>query len=64
MILFDIASGRGRLDGWKKDLWENCHIGIPWQDKEANDAVIFGFLVNWFFAKVVFINICTISNVE
>ncbi|KAL1237705.1 Glycogen [starch] synthase [Trichinella spiralis] len=48
VILFDITTAAWRLDQWKKELWDSCHIGIPWQDNESNDAVIFGFLVCWF----------------
>jgi glycogen(starch) synthase len=44
VVLFDIGSAAWKLDAWKHDLWEKCHIGVPWQDKETNDCVIFGFL--------------------
>lgn len=51
VILFDIGSGACKLNEWKNELWESSHIGIPWQDRESNDAVIFGFLTVWLLAK-------------
>ncbi|XP_071954887.1 glycogen [starch] synthase, muscle-like [Antedon mediterranea] len=51
VILFDIGFASHMLDQWKKDLWELAHIGIPWHDKESNDAVIFGNLVQWFIGE-------------
>lgn len=37
------------------ELWDDCHIGIPWHDKDCNDAVILGFLVAIFLQKVLFL---------
>ncbi|CDW61342.1 Glycogen syn domain containing protein, partial [Trichuris trichiura] len=54
VVLFDIGTSAWRLDNWKKELWDSCHVGIPWQDHESNDAVIFGFLVAWFLQEVIF----------
>ncbi|KAF8566417.1 hypothetical protein P879_02814 [Paragonimus westermani] len=51
VVLFDIGSSAWRIDSWKKDLWESCNIGIPVQDSECNDAVIFGALVAWFLEE-------------
>uniref|UniRef100_A0A5S6QHT1 Glycogen [starch] synthase n=1 Tax=Trichuris muris TaxID=70415 RepID=A0A5S6QHT1_TRIMR len=51
VVLLDIGTSAWRLDNWKKELWDSCHIGIPWQDHESNDAVIFGFLVAWFLQE-------------
>lgn len=51
VVLFDIGSSAWRIDSWKKDLWESCNIGIPVQDSECNDAVIFGALVAWFLGE-------------
>ncbi|XP_046573729.1 glycogen [starch] synthase-like [Haliotis rubra] len=48
VILFDIGSAAWKLDEFKHELWEKSNIGIPWHDREANDAVIFGALVSWF----------------
>jgi len=48
VLLFDIASAAWKLDEWKRELWESMHIGVPWHDKESNDAIIFGFLTTWF----------------
>ena len=54
VILFDIGSAAWKLEEWKRDIWESLHIGIPWHDRESNDAVIFGFLTVWFIAEVRF----------
>lgn len=51
VVLFEIGSAAWRLDGWKTEFWEACHIGIPWHDRESNDALIFGFLVAWFLGE-------------
>ncbi|CAH1786075.1 unnamed protein product [Owenia fusiformis] len=51
VILFDIGSAAWMLDNWKREIWESSHIGIPWHDREANDAVIFGALVAWFLGE-------------
>lgn len=52
VILFDIGSAAWNLDRWKGDLWQNCHIGLPFHDREANDALILGSLVAWFFKEL------------
>lgn len=51
VVLFDIGSAAWKLDEWKREIWECAHIGIPWHDREANDAVIFGFLTIWFITE-------------
>ncbi|KAK0413553.1 hypothetical protein QR680_006867 [Steinernema hermaphroditum] len=45
VVLFDIGSAAWKLDTWKHEIWERCHIGFPHGDHESNDAIIFGFLV-------------------
>ena len=52
VVLFDIGSGAQYVDHWKKDLFDLSRIGIPWTDKESNDAVIFGNLCSWFISDV------------
>ncbi len=52
VLLFDIASAAWKLDEWKKEMWEYSNIGVPWHDRESNDAVIFGSLTVWFLAEV------------
>ncbi|KAK7099061.1 glycogen [starch] synthase-like [Littorina saxatilis] len=51
VVLFDIGSAAWKLDEFKHELWESAGIGIPWHDRESNDAVIFGALVCWFMAE-------------
>lgn len=53
VVLFDIGSAYDKLAGWRKELWELCHIGIPDDDKESKDAVVFGNLVYWFVTEFV-----------
>ncbi|XP_048473557.1 glycogen [starch] synthase, muscle-like [Rhincodon typus] len=53
VILFDVGATAWSLDRWKAELWDCCSIGIPWYDREANDAVLFGFLITWFLGEFV-----------
>ncbi|XP_043964585.1 glycogen [starch] synthase, liver [Gambusia affinis] len=52
VILFDIGTAAWNLDRWKGDLWETCHIGLPYHDREANDSLILGSLIAWFFKEL------------
>lgn len=52
VVLIDIAFTAWSLDSWKSELWELCSIGVPWFDREANDAVLFGFLTAWLLGEV------------
>ncbi|XP_072309805.1 LOW QUALITY PROTEIN: glycogen [starch] synthase, liver [Eucyclogobius newberryi] len=52
VILFDISSAAWNLDRWKGDLWQCCRIGLPFHDREANDALILGGLIAWFFKEL------------
>ncbi|RWS10387.1 putative glycogen [starch] synthase-like protein [Dinothrombium tinctorium] len=51
VILFDIGSASYKLDEWKQDFWNVCNIGIPFHDRESNDAVILGYCVAWFLEE-------------
>ncbi|XP_067415347.1 glycogen [starch] synthase, liver isoform X2 [Emydura macquarii macquarii] len=51
VMLFDIGSAAWNLDRWKGEFWDACSIGIPFNDREANDALIFGSLTAWFFKE-------------
>ncbi|XP_062917579.1 glycogen [starch] synthase, muscle-like [Mobula hypostoma] len=53
VVLFDIGVSAWNLDRWKAELWDCCSIGVPWYDREANDAVLFGFLITWFLGEFV-----------
>ncbi|XP_053320678.1 glycogen [starch] synthase, liver [Spea bombifrons] len=52
VILFDIGSSAWNLDRWKGEFWEASNIGIPFHDREANDALIFGSLTAWFLKEL------------
>uniref|UniRef100_A0A672KY01 Glycogen [starch] synthase n=1 Tax=Sinocyclocheilus grahami TaxID=75366 RepID=A0A672KY01_SINGR len=52
VILLDVGFTAWSLDRWKIELWENFSIGVPWFDREANDAVLFGFLTAWLLGEV------------
>lgn len=58
VILFDIGSAAWNLDRWKGDLWETCSIGLPYHDREANDSLILGSLIAWFFKEVGWCSAC------
>ncbi|KAL3054016.1 hypothetical protein OYC64_006361 [Pagothenia borchgrevinki] len=51
VVLIDVAFSAWSLDTWKSELWELCDIGVPWFDREANDAVLFGFLTAWLLGE-------------
>ena len=52
MCLFDLCPAYNKLEAWRKDLWELCHIGIPDHDKESKDNIVFGNLLYWFLKEV------------
>lgn len=52
VLLFDIGSAAWNLDRWKGEFWEACNVGIPFQDREANDALLFGSLTAWFLKEL------------
>ncbi|XP_034019592.1 glycogen [starch] synthase, liver isoform X1 [Thalassophryne amazonica] len=52
VILFDIGTAAWNLDRWKGDLWDTCNIGLPYHDREANDTLILGSLIAWFFKEL------------
>lgn len=52
VVLIDVAFTAWSLDSWKRELWDLCDIGVPWFDREANDAVLFGFLTAWLLGEV------------
>ncbi|XP_048846330.1 glycogen [starch] synthase, muscle isoform X1 [Brienomyrus brachyistius] len=51
VVLIDVGFTAWSLDRWKSELWESCSIGVPWFDREANDAVLFGFLTAWLLGE-------------
>ncbi|XP_023653653.2 glycogen [starch] synthase, muscle-like [Paramormyrops kingsleyae] len=51
VVLIDVGFTAWSLDRWKNELWDSCGIGMPWFDREANDAVLFGFLTAWFLGE-------------
>ncbi|KAJ3583696.1 hypothetical protein NHX12_015810 [Muraenolepis orangiensis] len=51
VVLIDVAFTAWSLDRWKSELWETLSIGVPWFDREANDAVLFGFLTAWLLGE-------------
>ncbi|XP_072000872.1 glycogen [starch] synthase, liver-like [Engystomops pustulosus] len=52
VLLFDIGSAAWNLDRWKGEFWEACNVGIPFHDREANDALLFGSLCSWFLKEL------------
>lgn len=52
VCLFDLGSVYWQLENWRKDLWELSRIGIPDDDKESRDSIVFGNLIYWFLKEV------------
>ncbi|KAK3809987.1 MAG: putative glycogen synthase [Benniella sp.] len=53
VLLFDTGSVYQKLDEWKGDLWSVAGIPSPPNDKETNEAILFGYLVAWFLGEYV-----------
>ncbi|TKC53811.1 hypothetical protein EI555_018561 [Monodon monoceros] len=51
VVLLDVGASAWALERWKGELWDTCNIGVPWYDREGNDAVLFGFLTTWFLGE-------------
>ncbi|XP_067927802.1 glycogen [starch] synthase-like [Watersipora subatra] len=51
VILFDVSSASHKLMEWRKELFDKCRIGIPWDDVESNDCLLFGFMTCWFISE-------------
>ncbi|KAI7897987.1 glycogen synthase [Cokeromyces recurvatus] len=52
VLLFDTGSMSHKLDEWKGDLWRIAGIPSPPHDQETNEAVLFGYIVSWFFDEI------------
>lgn len=48
VLLLDTESAKGRLGEWKGDFWSLTGITSPDDDREMNDAIVFGYLTAWF----------------
>lgn len=44
VILFDVGSASHKMAEFKHELYEKAGIGIPHDDQETNDVVVFGFM--------------------
>ena len=52
VILFDLGSAWSRLGEWLDDFQRHHSVTVPAGDKETNDAIVFGYLVSWFFGEL------------
>jgi glycogen(starch) synthase len=52
VLLFDTDSVLNKLDEWKGDLWRSAGIPSPPHDTETNNAILFGYMVTWFFGEL------------
>ncbi|KAI8995870.1 glycogen synthase, partial [Gaertneriomyces semiglobifer] len=52
VLLLDVGSAGHRMNEWKADLWNIAGIPSPSDDKETNEAIVFGYLVAWFLGEV------------
>ncbi|KAK2727206.1 glycogen [starch] synthase-like [Artemia franciscana] len=50
VLLFDISSVSYNLNKYKEELFSKSGIGLPDNDTESNDCVLFGFMVAQFIA--------------
>ncbi|PGH31653.1 glycogen [starch] synthase [[Emmonsia] crescens] len=53
VLLIDTGAGYKYLDEWKGDLWNAAAIPSPAEDSEANEAIVFGYLVAWFLGEYI-----------
>lgn len=53
LLLVDLGSVAPKLDGWRADTREKSGIGLPAEDTESNDAILFGYLTSWFLEEFV-----------
>jgi glycogen(starch) synthase len=44
VILFDVGSASHKMAEFKHELYEKAGIGIPHDDQETNDVVVFGYV--------------------
>lgn len=51
VLLFDVGAAYHRMNEWKADLWEKSGIPSPADDRETNEAIIFGYLISWFLGE-------------
>jgi hypothetical protein len=51
VLLFDVGAVSWRMNEWKSDLWNVAGIPSPADDRETNDAIIFGYTVAWFLGE-------------
>jgi len=51
LVLLDINSASWKLDRYKNELFEKSGIGIPHNDPESNDAVVFGYMAAQLIAE-------------
>ncbi|KAI8908779.1 glycogen synthase [Powellomyces hirtus] len=53
VLLLDVSSAYHRMNEWKSDLWNTAGIPSPPNDRETNEAIVFGYLVAWFLGEFV-----------
>lgn len=58
ILLIDVGSASERLADWRTDVYNKCGIGLPSDDIETNDAVLFGYLTSWFLEEFVAASKC------
>ncbi|KNC96136.1 uncharacterized protein SPPG_08523 [Spizellomyces punctatus DAOM BR117] len=51
VLLLDVSSAYHRMNEWKSDLWSIAGIPSPPDDRETNEAIVFGYLVAWFLGE-------------
>ncbi|CBY35466.1 unnamed protein product [Oikopleura dioica] len=51
VVLFDIPSVAGYLDGWRREFADKTKISGPLEDVEFNDTILYGFTCAWFIGE-------------
>ncbi|KAJ3145482.1 glycogen synthase isoform 1 [Irineochytrium annulatum] len=52
VLLLDVGASFHRCNEWKADLWNTAGIPSPPDDRETNDAIVFGYLAAWFLGEM------------
>jgi glycogen(starch) synthase len=52
VVLFELPSAERYLDAWRWEMHERHGVSVPPEDRESNDAILFGFLVAWFLQEI------------
>lgn len=52
VLLLDLKAAAPYLEVWRREFEAKAEVSVPVDDDMANDAILFGYLSNWFFQEV------------